>query len=204
MKSIITQSAIFALVAAAFTFSVSQLSAQDQGRVCVLDVAEVFKRHQGFEQEMEKIRNEAAQLKSSVEQKFMAMQREAEQVEQYQIGSKERNDMETKLMTQQATLQTQARQAEADLLTREARIYFQTYRQMESVVAEIATEYGISLVLRYDSAEMKQDDRADVIKGVNRSVVYQKGLDLTNMVSQKLNAVSGNASAQAPTGSQNR
>jgi Skp family chaperone for outer membrane proteins len=172
---------------------------QDQGRVCVLDVAEVFKRNQAFESEMEKIRNEAASLKASVEQQFAKLQQEADQLEQYQIGSAERNDLESQLMQKQALLQSKARQSEADLLTREARIYFQTYKQMEEIVAKIANEYNISLVLRYDSQAMKQDDRADVIKGVNRSVVFQKNLDLTNLVSQQLNGV-----AQAPAGTQSR
>lgn len=202
MKTIITRAAVLALIAASFTSFAGTSIAQDQGRVCVLDVAEVFKRNQSFENEMEKIRNEAAQLKAQVEQKYMALQREAEKVEQYQVNSQERNEMETRLMQEEASLKTQARQSEADLLTREARVYFETYRRMESVVAEIATEFNISLVLRYESGDMKQDDRADVIKGVNRSVVYQKGLDLTNMVSQRLNG--GNATAQGSTGTQNR
>lgn len=172
---------------------------QEQGRVCVLDVAEVFKRNQAFESEMEKIRTEAASLKASVEQQFAKLQQEADQLEQYQVGSAERNDLESQLMQKQALLQSKARQSESDLLTREARIYFQTYKQMEEIVAKIANEYNISLVLRYDSQTMKQDDRADVIKGVNRSIVFQKNLDLTNLVSQQLNGV-----AQAPATTQSR
>lgn len=199
MKTILS-STFFVAFIVSFVGPLTSISwGQDQGRVCVLDVAEVFKRNQAFESEMEKIRNEAASLKAKVEQDFMNLQRDAEKVEQYQVGSAERNEIESQLMQSQALLQSRARQAEADLLAREARIYFQTYKQMEEIVAKIAEEYNISLVLRYDSQAMKQDDRADVIKGVNRAVVYQKGLDLTNLVSQQLNGV-----AQASGGTQNR
>lgn len=199
MKTIITPTFVIALIVSVSAPLTTVGWGQDQGRVCVLDVAEVFKRNQAFESEMEKIRTEAASLKAKVEQDFANLQREAEKLEQYQIGSAERNEMESQLMQSQALLQSKARQSEADLLAREAKIYFQTYKRMEEIVAEIANEYNISLVLRYDSQTMKQDDRADVIKGVNRAVVYQKGLDLTNLVSQQLNGV-----AQSSGNTQNR
>jgi Skp family chaperone for outer membrane proteins len=172
---------------------------QSAGRICVLDVAKVFKDNPTFQAQMEEIRDSAAKLKSSVEAQLTELQKEAEQLEQYQQNSEKRRELERGLVAKQADLQTRARQAEADLLTREAKIYLQTYKQMEQVVARIAEENNISLVLRYESAPINQDDRADVIKGVNRQVVFQKYSDLTNLVHQQMTG-----SAQAPTGTQNR
>jgi Skp family chaperone for outer membrane proteins len=172
---------------------------QSAGRICVLDVAKIFKDNPSFQSQMEGIRNDASTLKASVESQLAELQKEAEQLEQYQPNSDKRRDLERTLVTKQAELQTLARQREADLLSREAKIYLQTYKQMERVVAKIAEEYSVSLVLRYESAPINQDDRADVIKGVNRQVVYQKYSDLTSMVHQQMTGT-----AQAPTGTQNR
>ena len=99
-------------------------------------------------------------------------------------------------------MRTKARQAEADLLNREARIYYATYQKMQGIVSSVAGQNNITLVLRFDSEEIEPTNRAEVIKGVNRAVVFQHKLDLTSMVSQAMNA--GNAQAQAPSGTQNK
>jgi Skp family chaperone for outer membrane proteins len=106
--------------------------------------------------------------------------------------------MEAELVQQQAALRTKARQAEADLLNREARIYYDTYQEMQSIVGNLAGQFGISLVLRFDSEQIDASNRAEVIKGVNRAVVYHRRLDLTSRVSAAMNE----RSAQAPTGTQ--
>ena len=45
---------------------------------------------------------------------------------------------------------------------------------------------------------MKPDDRNSVLAGVNRAVVYQQNLDITQLILQKLNA-GANVPAQQPT-----
>ena len=57
---------------------------------------------------------------------------------------------------------------------------------MQSVVESIAKKYNISLVLRFDSAEIDKTSRPEVIKGVNRAVVYHHKLDLTSMVVKEM------------------
>lgn len=84
------------------------------------------------------------------------------------------------------------------MLNREAKIYFETYQRMQSVVSSIANKHGISLVLRFDSETIESTNRAEVIKGVNRSVVYHRRLDLTNMVIREMNP----SQAQASSGTQ--
>jgi Skp family chaperone for outer membrane proteins len=172
---------------------------QNAGRICVLDVAKVFKDNPGFQSQMEGIRAEATRLKSTVESQLNELQEEAKQLDQFQPNSDKRRELERDLVTKQADIQTRARQAEADLLTREAKIYLETYREMEQVVAKIAEENNISLVLRYESQPINQDDRADVIKGVNRQVVYQKYSDLTNLVHTQMVGSAQAPAAQTPS-----
>lgn len=196
MKSNFSNSLVLAVIVGLISTIPGAVSAQQNaGRICVLDVAKVFKDNPNFQSQMEGIRAEATQLKSTVEGQLAELQKQAEQLDQYQANSDKRRELERDLVTKQADIQTRARQAEADLLTREAKIYLQTYKEMEQVVAKLAEENNISLVLRYESQPINQDDRADVIKGVNRQVVYQKYSDLTNLVHTQMAG-----SAQAPTG----
>ena len=206
MKSTIIKSllvAVAAIVAPLATQSVNTASAQEgkSGLVAVLDVAKVFKENQAFDSKMKAIKAEADSLKGQIVQQQESIKARAQQLTEYEVGSAERNKFEATLEQEQAALRTKARQAEADLLNREARVYYETYERMRGVVGNIASQHGISLVLRFDSEEIDPNNRAEVIKGVNRAVVYHRRLDLTAMVSKEMN---GAATAQAPANTTQR
>lgn len=204
MKSTIFKTFLVALIATV-TLQSAQRSADAQetksaGLVAVLDVAKVFKDHQGFDAKMKAIKSEAEGLKTQIQQQQDAIKAEAQALTNYEPGSNERNQLEATLEQKQAALRTKARQAEADLLNREAGIYYETYEQMQKVVSAMANQHGISLVLRFDSGPIDSTNRPEVIKGVNRAVVFHRRLDLTNMVIGQMNP----GTAAAPTGTQNK
>ena len=185
--------AIFSVAFALTTQSNAQEGPGTSGLVTVLDVAKVFEQYPAFKQKMDAIKAEADTLKQKITSDQEQIRQEAMKLQNFEVGSPDRNQMERDLEHRQTDLRTQARQSEQDLLNREAIIYYETYSLMQSVVSEIAKENGISLVLRYDSTPIDKTNRAEVIKGVNRTVVYHRQLDLTTMVSQRLNARSANA-----------
>ena len=179
MKSLISTIVLAALAISSFT---SATVAQDGGIVAVLDVAKVFKVNQNFDTEMKAIKKEADGLKTQIQQQQEAIKSEAMQISQYEAGSQDRNKMEAAVEQKQAALRTSARQAEADLLNREAKVYYNTYTKMQSVVSDLAAKHGISMVVRFDGGTVDPTVRPDVIKAVNRTVVYHRDIDLTNMV----------------------
>lgn len=179
MKSLISSIALAVLAVSSFA---PAASAQDGGIVAVLDVAKVFKVNKNFDAEMKSIKQQAENLKSQIQQQQETIKSEAMQISQYEAGSAERNKMEADVEQKQAGLRTSARQAEAELLNREARVYYDTYMKMQTVVGELAAKHGISLVVRFDGGSIDPASRPEVIKAVNRSVVFHRDIDLTNMV----------------------
>ncbi len=194
MKSIHAKSV--ATIAIAFAMTVA-VTAQEQpgtsGLVTVLDVAKVFEDNPTFKQQMDGIKAEAESLKTRIETTQEEIRREAMKLQEYEVGTPERNRMEADLEQRQTQLRTDARQSEQELLNREAQIYYQTYRTMQEVVAELSGKHGISLVLRFDNSEINPESRPEVIKGVNRTVVYHRQLDLTTLVSEAMNARTASA-----------
>jgi len=168
------------------------------GVVAILDVAKVFKENPNFGTKMKEIKAEADALKARIQQQQEEIRKEAAGLEQYNVGTPDRNNLEASLEQRQAALRTQARQAETDLLNREAGIYYDTYTKMQSVVTSLANQYGISLVMRFDSAPISRDNRPEVIQAVNRTIVYHHKVDLTEMVIQAMNP------ATASTGQNNK
>lgn len=179
VKSLITSIALAVLAVSSFA---PTASAQEGGIVAVLDVAKVFKVNKNFDSEMQSIKSQAESLKSQIQQEQEAIKAEAMKISQYEAGSPDRNKMEAEVEQKQAALRTSARQAEANLLNREARVYFDTYKKMKSVVGELAAKHGIALVVRFDGGNVDPASRPEVIKAVNRSVVFHRDIDLTNMV----------------------
>lgn len=165
------------------------------GIVAVLDVAKVFQKNLEFDQKMEGIRKEAEALKNSVQQSQEQIVQDAQVLKTLDPTSPQFRQKELELEQRQAELRATARQREADLLVREAKAYFETYQKMQSAVTAFALENRISMVLRFDSSPIDPENRPDVIKGVNRAVVYHQNLDMTRFIIEAM----GPQVAETPT-----
>ena len=171
---------------AVVSFSTSVVSAQEAGRVAILDVAKVFKENRIFADGLLVLKSQADQLKSQIVAEQDKIKKEVMEL-RGEPASEKRNQKEAELEQRHTRLRTSTRQNEAELLSREARVYFDTYRKMQAVVETMAKEHDISLVLRFDSGSIDATDRNDVISGLQRPVVFHRHLDLTAMVSNELN-----------------
>ena len=186
MKSITIKPVIF-VIAAVVALGASVVSAQETGRVAILDVAKVFKDNTSFGDKMAALKAEAERLKGQVTAEQDRIKVEVMKLRDLKPGP-ERNKREADLEQQHTHLRTTTRQAESELLSQEARVYFDTYREMQAVVEAIAQANGLSLVLRFDSEDIDPNNQQSVKKGLNRSLVFHRKLDLTPLVSQQLNA----------------
>ena len=186
MNSTTIKPVIF-FIAAVVALGASVVSAQETGRVAILDVAKVFKDNTSFGDKMAALKAEAERLKGQVTAEQDRIKVEVMKLRDLKPGP-ERNKREADLEQQHTHLRTTTRQAESELLSQEARVYFDTYREMQAVVEAIAQANGFSLVLRFDSEDIDPNNQQSVKKGLNRSLVFHRKLDLTSLVSQQLNA----------------
>ncbi len=74
-----------------------------------------------------------------------------------------------------------------DFLEREAKVYFDAYNEVLMAVSQFSDRNGIGLVLRFNGGEMDPTKRESVLQGVNRAVVFQRNLNITDYVIQRLN-----------------
>ncbi len=185
MKSNIYKLALITAFAITLPLTGGVAQAQEPGIVAILDVAAVFQRNQEFNTQMQGIKDAAEQLKVQITEQQKVIQAKAAQISAMESGA-DRFQQEADLEQQQAQLKTQARQAETNLLNREAQIYYATYQKLQSVVKAVADANNIVLVLRFDSSKVNGNVRPEVIKAVNRSVVYNRELDLTNLITEQM------------------
>ena len=183
------------MLLAVSNIALAQDASSSGGIVAVLDVAKVFKEHSSFNVRMEQLKKEVEAFDALMKQKSDELRQEMEGLkDNFQTTSEEFKTGQAELARKDADLKIQANQKRQEILDKEAQLYLTTYEEIQEIVQQLATKYGITLVLRYDSADIDQNDRASVIKGVNRPIIFQRNLDLTNHVLPivKTAAVQGN------------
>ena len=114
-----------------FCFCLSfHCSAQAQQDICVVDIAEVFKNHNGFNQQLELLKQEAETFKFELQQRAQELQSKSEQLKTFEPGSPEYKHLESELAQSSANLEVDRRSKTREFVSREARMHFDTYVQV--------------------------------------------------------------------------
>ncbi|MCU0877396.1 MAG: OmpH family outer membrane protein [Pirellulaceae bacterium] len=170
--------------------------------VAVIDIAFVFKNHDRFNAAMADIKKDIDQFEAYVKGEQQKLKAKAEELQQFTPGSNEFRTKEADLARVNSELQILIGQKRREFLEQEARVYFRIYQEIEQSVTTFAQRAKIGLVLRFSRDEMKESDRASVLQGVNRAVVYHQGLEITIPILEDLNRrpFNPNAAPPSPTG----
>lgn len=158
--------------------------------VVVLDVAKVFKNHARFKQRMNAIRTEVDRYDKDVAAEHQEILARGSKVKDFKSGSAEYKKIVEQADREIAELRLRAFARKRAFFDREGRIYYDTYQEVLAAVTHLAEIHNISLVLKYDSAETDPLERGSILKAINRDVVHQSHLDITNLVIERVNGLS--------------
>src|SRR5262245_42597008 len=156
--------------------------------VVVIDVAFIFKNHIRFNARMNDIKKDIEAFEAQIRTEQQNIQTRSEGLKSFSPSSPEYRNLETELAKATADIHVKAGLQKKELLEREARVYYDVYKEIESNVAVFCQQYRIDLVLRFNGEDMKPDDRNSVLQGVNKAVVFQRGRDITQSILTALNA----------------
>jgi Skp family chaperone for outer membrane proteins len=156
--------------------------------VAVIDIAYIFKNHVRFNAQMNDMKQDIEAFDGSIRGEQQAFAKKRESLTQFNPASDQYKKAEEELAHMKSDLDIKVAVKRREFLEREARVYYGIYREIEDSVAMFAQRNRIGLVLRYSGDEMKPDDRASVLQGVNKPVVYQDRLDITQHILNQLNA----------------
>jgi Skp family chaperone for outer membrane proteins len=150
--------------------------------VAVIDISLVFEHFPGFQKKMEELKAQVEEFEGQMKAEGGKMMKMKEQLDEYTRGSDKYKELEEEMARKNSDMQIQVAKQRREFLEQEARIYFEAYGQVYREVSTLAERNDIKLVLRFSSEQMKPDDRNSVLTGVNRPVVYQRNLNITNLV----------------------
>ena len=174
-----------------------------QTQVAIVDIGEIFKGHPAFTQQLEALKQEAEQFKSSSLQLQQSLMQKAEVLKQYTPGSPEFKQNEASLAQESAAMEVDQRDKMRQLMQREAQLHFDTYAEVNKLVETYCDQHGIQLVLRFNSEQMDAKNPASIMQRVNGSIIYHdQDKDITSQVIAQL--VQSKGSASLGSGAQNR
>ena len=177
-------------------------SAQAQTRVALVDIGAIFKNHPTFSKSLAELKTQADQFQAETQKLQMDFVKKAEQLEFYEKDSQEYRELESKLARESAALEVERRGKMRDLLAREARLHYDTYREIKKFIGDYCQEQGIQLVMRYNSQPMLPDNPSTIMQKVNGNVVYYRdGKDITSIIIERIMQV---RSASSPPNTSNR
>ncbi len=156
--------------------------------IAVVDINYIFKNHQRFRSSIDGMKGDFQAVDSQLKAKQQAIVNAEKSKSQYNPGSPEFKQIDEKALKMKADLQVEVAQKRKSLVEKEAKIYFETYKEVEQAIAYYAKRQNIGLVLRFNGEEANPNNRESILGAINKAVHFQNQIDITPDVLSMLNS----------------
>ena len=178
--------------------------------VAILDLTYIFKNHTRFQQMSNDMRRDVEAAENALKNDREAYRKLTEKLEKYKRGTPEYRAMEEELAKRAAELNLQVNIQKKDFLEQEAKIYYTVYQEVIDCVKYYSDTSGMALVLRFNGDPIDRNDPQEVLKELNKSVIYyNRAIDITPIILEELNSYqpkpggySGGADPESPVAGQ--
>jgi Skp family chaperone for outer membrane proteins len=157
--------------------------------VAVLSVDRVFKAYPPLQERLVPLKQKAAELDKAAQLKQVEMETVQVKIRGVQPGSPEFDNLQVLLAKLQTELRLFVERERKNLRKAEAEIYANVYREMEVVVKKICQERKFCIVIRQNEGNEKDDNPDEILKWINRPVIFAENLDITDDVIAKMKAM---------------
>jgi len=147
--------------------------------IAVVDISYIFDNHQRFRAAREQIKKEIEAADGQVKADQARLAQLKDQRDTYNVGSPEYKQLDEELARNLAELNLKMQKLRNDFVEREAKVYYQTYLEVADAVKYYAQRHNIGLVVRFNGARVDPNRREDVLREINKSVVFQNQIDIT-------------------------
>lgn len=189
MKKYLSLAALVAglsVVHAAAPAAIAQQRSASQ--VAIIDLAYIFNNHTRFKMMSDELRRDVEAAEAELKNNKAALQKMAENLEQYNKSAPEYRQTEEDITKRSADLQVQVQLQKKDFFEREARIYYTVYQEIMEQVKYHADKHGIVLVMRFNGDPLDENDPQGIQKELNKSVLYyNKMIDITPIILDAVN-----------------
>jgi Skp family chaperone for outer membrane proteins len=155
--------------------------------VAVVDMVKVFENHKGFQKRSEELKQMAEKAKEKLKRIAEEGQRLKDELGRQKAGSAEFTRIQKELNEKAAEFQRVQKEQTEQLQKEQTDGINATYRDIVDEIQRIAEKRGLRLVLRSQGEIPDATNPQKLAESVNRQILYQSGLDITDEVIQAFN-----------------
>jgi Skp family chaperone for outer membrane proteins len=155
--------------------------------VAVVDISYIFKNHARFKAAMEGMRKEMESIEAQLKAKRDEIAKVEAKRNSFTVNSPEYKQADEQLAREMAEFNLEMTRLRKDFLDREAKEYYKTYQEIVDAVGQYTIRHNIGLVIRFNADPVDPNRREDVLREINKPVVFQNRIDITGEVLRALN-----------------
>jgi len=156
--------------------------------VAIIDLTYIFENHQRFGAMKEDMKRDVKAAEETLKNRSKEVQGLGERLRTFQKGSRDYKELEEELASRSADLSVQAKLQQKQFLEREAKMYYNVYREIIDAVHYYAQRNNIQIVLRFNGAPVDTNDPQEVLKELNKAIVWHTPtVDITPYILAQLN-----------------
>lgn len=157
-------------------------------QIALVDLAYIFGNHTRFKAASEDLRRDVEAAEAELKNNKAALQKMAEQLENYNRNSPEYRQLEEDIAKRQADITVQVNKQKRDFFEQEAKMYYTVYQEIMEQVRYYSDKHGILLVMRFNGDPYDENDPQALQKELNKAVLYHnKMIDITPIILDAVN-----------------
>lgn len=168
--------------------------------IAVVDIAFVFKNHAQLNATMESMKGEMKNIEENLKAKRDQIGKMEAARDQMTAGSPDYKKLDDQLVEEKTKFNVDMDRLRRDLMERESKLYFTTYQQVTYTIAQYAKQRNIGLVLRFNGDRPDPAKPQDILKDINKPVVFENNVDITRDILSMVNGGAAVPAAPAPGG----
>lgn len=155
--------------------------------VAVIDIGFIFKNATLFKRAMDDVEKDTENFNKSLEQRKATLQAKLDRLRGLPQGDPQFRALEEEIANENTQVRLDVARHKKDRLEREAKIYYNAYQDIDRTVRAFVDRHGIDLVLRFNSEQMDPAKPDSVLSGINRFVVFQRNINITQNILEDMN-----------------
>jgi Skp family chaperone for outer membrane proteins len=150
--------------------------------VAILNVDKVFRAYKPLQDKLAPLKADIQEFEKTVQLKQVELETVQQKLVRASPDSGEGPKLQQQFIKLQAELRGLIEKERKSFAKREAKIHADVYHEMEEQVKKLCKARGIKLVVRQSDGALDDEKVEEVLKALNRNIIYAEDLDLTDAV----------------------
>jgi Skp family chaperone for outer membrane proteins len=150
--------------------------------VAIVNVDKVFRAYKPLQDKLAPLKADVQEFEKTVQLKQVELETVQQKLVRAAPDSGEGPKLQQQFIKLQAELRGLIEKERKSFAKREAKIHADVYREMEEQVKKLCKARGIKLVVRQSDGALDDEKVEEVLKALNRNIIYAEDLDLTDAV----------------------